>query len=133
MFIKYILLVVMVFFVALGPRLMRSALLRFQRRLGPPPPTPLLPPEIVGGAARTYVLFCTRRCVESGPIEKELRAAYPEANVVRIRADKEPQLASAFKVKYSPTVLLADTTGEVLATMVGPAAIKAHLNRVDGP
>jgi len=91
------------------------------------PATPLVPMSIRSGAERTWVIFTTRLCSSCGPIEARLRAADPDANVVRIDATEQPRLSHAFKVRSAPTVLLADGEGRVKARLVGTEAFENYV------
>jgi hypothetical protein len=91
------------------------------------PATPLIPQSIRAGAERTWVVFTTPYCASCGPIEARLRASDPSANVVRIDATEQPKLAGAFRVRSSPTVLLADAEGRVKARLVGVAAFDDYV------
>ena len=91
------------------------------------PATPLVPMSIRAGAERTWVIFTTPLCASCGPIEARLRAADPDANVVRIDATEQPRLSHAFKVRSAPTVLLADGEGRVKARLVGAEAFENYV------
>jgi len=91
------------------------------------PATPLVPMSIRAGAERTWVIFTTPLCASCGPIEARLRAADPDANVVRIDAIEQPRLSHAFKVRSAPTVLLADGEGRVKARLVGAEAFENYV------
>ena len=86
-------------------------------------PVPLIPSKLLKGSDRTWVIFTTRFCAQCGPVERLLRAREPESRVVTVDAEREPQLARAFRVASAPTVLLADRDGSVLQRLVGAAAV----------
>lgn len=91
------------------------------------PASPLVPASIRAGAERTWVIFTTPLCASCGPIEARLRAADPQANIVRIDAAEQPHLSHAFKVRSAPTVLLADGDGQVKARLVGAEAFDRYV------
>ncbi len=99
-------------------RVRRAALVDEQPR------HPLVPASLRKGAERTWVLFTTPYCATCGSVEEHLRAADPEARLVRVDATAEPNLADAFRVRTAPTVLLADATGRVRQRLVGAEAVR---------
>ncbi len=86
-------------------------------------PLPLIPSKLLKGSDRTWVIFTTRFCAQCGPVERLLRTREPNSRVVTVDADREPQLARAFRIASAPTVLLADRNGNVLQRLVGAAAV----------
>ena len=93
------------------------------------PRHPLVPASLLDGAARTWVLFTTPYCATCGPVEEHLRAADPDARVVRVDATREPHLARAFHVRAAPTVVLADAAGRVQQRLVGAEAVRQAVPR----
>ncbi len=85
--------------VALATRLYRA---RQAAALHERPRHPLVPAGLRADAERTWVVFTTPYCATCGPVEDHLRAADPDARVVRVDATPE-ELAAADAV-----VLLAD-------------------------
>lgn len=92
-------------------------------------PVPRLPLQLVEGAARTWVVFTTPYCGSCHTVESQLRAADPDARVVRVDATRDTALAGAFHVRSSPTVLLADAVGDVRERLVGPEAVAAYVGQ----
>lgn len=90
-------------------------------------PHPRVPAALLGGADRTWVVFTTPYCATCGPVEAQLRAHDPAANVVKVDATREPALAGAFHVRSAPTVILADEAGEVRERLVGPEAVAGYV------
>ena len=121
-------LVVVAFLLAigLGTRLYRS---RRAALVHETPRHPLVPASLLDGAERTWVLFTTPYCAACGPVEEHLRAADPDARVVRVDATRELQLADAFRVRTAPTIVLADAAGRVQQRLVGAEAVRQALPR----
>ena len=121
-------LVVMAFLlaVALGTRLYRG---RRAAMVAEQPRHPLVPASLLDGAERTWVLFTTPYCAACGPVEEHLRAADPDARVVKVDATREPRLADAFRVRTAPTIVLADAGGRVQQRLVGAEAVRQALRR----
>ncbi|MDQ1401913.1 MAG: Thioredoxin [Actinomycetota bacterium] len=90
-------------------------------------PTPRLPPRIVDGADRTWVVFTTPYCATCGPVTEQLRANDPNASVVTVDATVDTALAEAQRIRSAPTVLLADSHGEVQARLVGASAVRDYV------
>ena len=116
-------LVVVAFLLAVGLvtrlyRARRAALVTEQPR------HPRVPASLLAGAERTWVLFTTPYCASCGPVEEHLRAADPDARVVKVDATAEPHLADAFRVRTAPTVVLADAEGRVQTRLVGAEAVR---------
>ena len=88
------------------------------------PAHPLVPPALLDGAERTWVVFTTPWCATCGPLEERIRRADPGARVVEVDAARERFLAEAFSVRTAPTVLLADGEGRVKVRLVGPSAVE---------
>jgi len=88
-----------------------------------------VPAELVIGEPR-WVLFTTPWCASCGPVEERLRAGDPATPILRVDATERADLAGALAVRRSPTAILVGSTGEVLARLVGPEAVDAHLTRV---
>ena len=122
--LKAVVVVALLFGFALARRLYVQwrAGLHVERR-----PHPRVPGSLLDGAARTWVLFTTPYCASCRPVEEHLRAADPEARVVKIDSTREPSLAQAFHVRSAPTVLLADQSGQVRARLVGASAVRDHV------
>ena len=87
--------------------------------------TPVLPSRLHGGHARTWVVFTTRYCAQCGPVTEHLQRAEPHARVITVDAERERELADAFRIRSAPTVLLADATGAVVQRLVGLEAVVA--------
>lgn len=122
MFLVRVLVVVAVLLaVALVTRLYRA---RRSALIHERPQHPLVPDTLRAGAERTWVVFTTPYCASCGPVEEQLRAADPEARVIKVDATREPYLADAFRVKSAPTVVLADATGRVQRRLVGAEAVR---------
>jgi glutaredoxin len=97
-----------------------------RRRLEADPGTmPPLPSRLLDGSERTWVVFTSPYCSTCGPVIERLRAADPAARVVDVDASRDRELADAFSVRTSPTVLLADASGHVQRRLVGAAAVEA--------
>lgn len=109
---------------AVAPLLHRRRLQRLDAR---PAPATALPPALVAGAHRTWVLFTTPWCATCGPVEERLRAHDPDARIVRVDATEERELAGAMGVRRAPTVLLADSSGNVRTRLVGPEAVDRYV------
>jgi thiol-disulfide isomerase/thioredoxin len=88
---------------------------------------PRLPAELLDGADRTWVVFTTPYCATCEPVKQRLAEHDPGARLVTIDATREPQLASAFHVRSAPTVLLADSLGDVQARLVGAGAVDDYV------
>jgi glutaredoxin len=127
---KYLIVVSVILLLGLAPRLLRQ---RQQRLRGDQQPLPPIPETLRGNSDRTYVIFTTKYCAQCGPVEAQLRRADPEAHVVRVDAEREPQLAAAFRVRSAPTVLLADSKGRVQRRLVGADAVKSHMASAAAP
>jgi len=84
---------------------------------------PRVPASLTAGAERTWVLFTTPYCASCGPVEQQIREADPGARLVTVDAARELPLARAFRVRTSPTALLADREGQVRARLVGAGAV----------
>ncbi len=125
MFLPRALIVVAILFaIALAARLYRTwqAGVRNDR-----PAHPLVPASLLDGAARTWVLFTSPYCATCGPVEARLRTSDPSARVVKVDASREPHLADAFSIRSAPTVLLADSQGNVTARLVGADAVEDYV------
>ena len=106
----------------------RRAHLAWRRRLASDRrPLPSLPPSLVEGADRTWVVFTTPYCANCGPVTERIRNADPGAGVVTLDAGRHHELARAFHVRAAPTVVLADAEGRVLHRLVGAPAVDAYL------
>ena len=86
-----------------------------------------VPPELLAGAPRTWLVFTTPLCASCGPVKEQLALDDPSARIVTIDATSEPHLADAFEVRSAPTVVLADARGEVQARLVGAPAVRDYL------
>jgi hypothetical protein len=93
------------------------------------PDHPRVPPALLDGAERTWVLFTTPLCASCGPAVDQLRAADPAARLVVVDATRHPHHARAFSVRTAPTALLADARGDVQARLVGAAAVADYVRR----
>jgi glutaredoxin len=112
---------VVAFVVARRWHLARAARLRADQA-----PVPTLPDSLVGDADRTWVVFTTRFCAQCGPVEALLRSREPDAQVVKVDAEREPALARAFRIQSAPTVLLANGAGVVQHRFVGADAVRSY-------
>ena len=121
---RAVVVIIILFAIALAGRLYRSwrARLRAER-----PTHPLVPASLLEGAARTWVVFTSPYCATCGPVEERLRASDPAARVVKVDATREPHLADAFSIRSAPTVLLADSHGNVTARLVGAEAVDDYV------
>jgi hypothetical protein len=90
-------------------------------------PVPRLPADLLDGATRTWVVFTTPMCASCDPVIEQLRAAEPDARVVKVDATREIPLADAFHIRTAPTVLLADASGEVQTRLVGAGAVGRYV------
>jgi hypothetical protein len=90
-------------------------------------PVPRLPPQLLDGADRTWVVFTTPMCASCGPVVERLQEAEPDARVITVDATRELPLADAFRIRSAPTVLLADASGEVQTRLVGASAVEAYV------
>jgi hypothetical protein len=128
------------FFLAVNPRvwliigllflygLARRVYRDWRRRLGHERGrTPRMPASLLDGADRTWVVFTAPRCKSCDGVARELRTSDPGARVVKVDATAEPHLAAAFRVRSSPTVVLADGSGRVGARLVGADAVTKYL------
>lgn len=86
-----------------------------------------VPPELLAGADRTWVVFTTPGVLESGAVHEALERHDPAARVVTVDARREPHLAAALAVRSYPTTVLADRRGDVQAHLVGAAAVRDYL------
>jgi glutaredoxin len=73
------------------------------------------------------VVFTTPYCATCGPVTEALVAHDPKANVVKLDATVESELAGAMRVKTAPTVFLANKRGEVQHRLVGPDAVTRYI------
>jgi len=122
--VRAVVVVAVLLAVGLGTRLYQS---RRAALLAEQPRHPLVPASLLDGAARTWVLFTTPYCATCGPVEQHLRAADPDARVVKVDATREPHLADAFRVRTAPTIVLADAEGRVQQRLVGAEAVRQAL------
>lgn len=114
----------LLFVFALARRLYRQWRQRVRDDRGP---SPRVPSALREGAERTYVLFTTPLCASCGPVADLLREHAPGTRLVTIDATRQPDLADAFRVRATPTVVLADREGRVHERLVGAAAVRQHL------
>jgi len=121
-----VVVIVILFALALVGRLYRRwrSGLQAQR-----PSHPLVPDSLRAGSERTWVVFTSPYCATCGPVEERLRAADPDARVVKVDATREPHLAGAFSIRSAPTALLADASGNVTARLVGAEAVENYVRR----
>ena len=122
--VRAVVVVAIVLAVGLGTRLYRS---RRAALVAEQPHHPRVPAALLAGADRTWVLFTTPYCASCGPVEDHLRAADPDARVVKVDATREPHLADAFRVRTAPTIVLADAEGRVQQRLVGAEAVRQAL------
>lgn len=119
---------VLVVAIVLGLIIGRRLYVQYQARLQAPTAiTRRVPPELLDGAARTWIVFTTPLCASCGPVRDQLAADDPSARIVTVDATREPHLAEAFEVRSAPTVVLADARGEVQARLVGAPAVRNYL------
>ena len=105
----------------------RRLYVQYQARLQAPRViTPRVPPELLSGAERTWIVFTTPMCASCGPVKDQLELEDPAARIITIDATREPHLADAFEVRSSPTVVLADARGTVQARLVGAPAVRSY-------
>jgi hypothetical protein len=119
----------LVFLFALARRLYKQWRDRLAADQGAVPP---LPQRLRNGKGRTWVVFGTPLCASCGPLAEELSQADPGGHVVRVDATRETELASAYRIRSAPTVLLADGRGRVQGRFVGAGAVREHLATVAG-
>lgn len=86
-----------------------------------------VPPELLAGAERTWLVFTGASGAGDTPVHDELARHDPTARVVTLDARKEPHLAEALEVRTIPTVVLADRSGDVQAHLVGAPAVRNYL------
>jgi hypothetical protein len=91
-------------------------------------PVPRLPAAFLADGPASWVVFTTPYCASCGPVADMLRAADDGAAVVTVDATKHPDLADAFRIRRSPTVLRADRAGVVEVRLVGPEAVRDYLS-----
>jgi hypothetical protein len=109
----------------------RWAYTRRQARLaGDDRPVPRIPDDLLSDRPTTWVVFSTPYCASCGPVADMLRHAEAASGVVMVDATKHPDLADAFRVRRSPTVLRADRAGTVDLRLVGPEAVRDHLSHL---
>ena len=119
---------VLVAAIVLGLIIGRRVYVQYQARLhAPKVVTRRVPPELLDGSARTWIVFTTPLCASCGPVKDQLAAEDPSARIVTVDATREPHLADAFEVRSAPTVVLADARGEVQARLVGAPAVRNYL------
>lgn len=122
--VRVLVAVAILLVVGLGTRLYRS---RRAARVAEQPRHPRVPASLLDGAERTWVLFTTPYCATCRPVEEHLRAADPDARVVKVDATREPGLAEAFRVRTAPTIVRADAAGRVQQRLVGAEAVRQAL------
>ncbi len=120
---KYLIVVVIVFGLALAPRIWRMRRIADQRAEHA---WPALPSRL-RGPDRTFVVFTTRYCAQCGPVERAL-CSDERATVHVVDVEREPQLAAGYRVKSAPTVIEAAANGRVVRRFVGADAVLASLN-----
>lgn len=119
---------VLVAAILVGLVIARRAYVSHRARLQAPVPiSRRVPPELLDGAARTWIVFTTPLCASCGPVRDQLATDDPTARVITVDATREPHLAEAFEVRSAPTVVLADRRGEVRARLVGAPAVRNYL------
>ena len=119
---------VLVAAIVLGLILGRRLYVQYQARLqAPVQVTQRVPPELLSGAERTWIVFTTPLCASCGPVKEQIELEDPSGRIITIDATREPHLAEAFDVRTAPTVVLADATGEVRARLVGAPAVRDYL------
>jgi len=91
-------------------------------------PVPRLPSHVLADGPASWVVFTTPYCASCGPVADMLRGADDGAEVVTVDATAHPDLADAFRIRRSPTVLRADRAGVVDLRLVGPEAVRHYLS-----
>jgi hypothetical protein len=87
-----------------------------------------IPAELLSDGAGSWIVFTTPYCASCGPVADMLRAADDGAGVVMVDTTRHPDLAAAFRVHRSPTVVRADAAGAVDLRLVGPEAVRDYLS-----
>ena len=121
---KFVIVVAIVLGLILGRRLYVQHTARLQV---PATITRRVPPELLSGAERTWIVFTTPLCASCGPVKDQIELEDPSARIITVDATREPHLADAFEVRSAPTVVLADARGEVQARLVGAPAVRNYL------
>jgi hypothetical protein len=124
MIVRALIVVGILLAIALAGRLYRSSRGRLRSEQ---PAHPQVPASLLAGAARTWVVFTSPYCATCGPVEARLRTSDPDARVVKVDATRDPHLADAFRIRSAPTVLLADSAGNVTARLVGAEAVTDYV------
>ncbi|MGH9022220.1 MAG: thioredoxin domain-containing protein [Acidimicrobiia bacterium] len=86
---------------------------------------PALGSDVIAGAKRTWVVLSTPYCAACGPLAMRLRRLDPTARVVEISVSDRPDLASSYRVRAAPTLLLARADGRVESRLAGDAINEA--------
>lgn len=92
---------------------------------------PDLPGTWRDGAARTWVVFTTPYCASCEPVARDLRAADPAGQVVKVDATEEVDLAADYAVRRAPTVVMAEADGAVGVRLVGGEAVRSFLRTIE--
>lgn len=85
------------------------------------------PARVWTGRSRTWLVFTTPYCASCGPVADRLRTSDPSTEVVTVDAMEDHTLAATYRVRSAPTAVLVDPAGEVLARLVGPAAVESYV------
>jgi hypothetical protein len=91
-------------------------------------PVPRVPSTFLADGAASWLVFTTPYCASCGPVADMLRDADDGAGVVTVDATVHTDLADAFRIRRSPTVLRADHAGIVDLRLVGPEAVRQYLS-----
>lgn len=114
-------------------------IVRWQHRLrrGGTKVLPVIPESMRGGSQMTWVVFTSQYCSTCRPVVASLRAAVAREDdedpfviatkVVPCDVLEMPDLVEALDVRSVPTAILADSNGEVIVRLVGPAALSEYL------
>lgn len=92
---------------------------------------PALGSDVTAGATRTWVVLSTPYCAACQPLATRLRSLDPTSRVVEVSVADRPDLASAYRIRTAPTLLLARRDGRVESLLAG-RAIDEALARLRG-
>jgi len=104
-----------------------TLVLRRRRENVAPRGTGTIPPHLLDGAERTWIVFTTPWCATCEPVVERLRRAEPASNVRMVDATVERALADSLRVRSAPTAVLADEDGVVHTQLVGVDAVADYL------
>lgn len=122
------------------------AALRARRRAAYEPREPIIPADVFPRGVRaplTAFYFTSRLCAACAETPGVVREADPNVPVVPLAVHDRPDLARAFGIFETPTLLLADAQGRIRYARVGnpdPAELRMYViealdssERVPGP